>query len=556
MYLFRFIESMTKKEEPESAEGTSQPAVEPKNKGNNQSSYHKEKSSSGSGSRQNFQDRSFKKPDYEKGNRQAFEQKKPFQSGNKKSFDKPAQETKSKQNKTDSAYVLFSANGESFLGIYKNDKRTFKLDGIEHPEKTGYYSNIARNFINQQIKKKVVFLTIKGEDTEGRLIVDAFLDEEKTQCLNTMMIDEQLHQVKKKSYPKKNTDSLKYPKSKLSDTNTNTNVPQEDVLSKTITPQPLTGYQDYSSKNFQHLGNIGNIATLAKSSDKNSTLENQVTDQPQDISNEHSELEPVFADNEPHWEGSPDSYEHAPAFDEPPAYYDDSYEPVSEEEFFATQEHEPVKHVQQNQNPVQEQEQQPLSLPETTPILHEPEIDNSYQEPYEQEAWHDEGNYYYDENEHIPVSSDNHTHIHTNSKAEEYDLNQESHEKDNGHNDNYNDDEYAHVNVNSSEDSFFDELMSVEGSLPSKIEPFQSKSDSHQEAESVNIQASEPVIVIEPEELPANDMESKQDTLMTLTDSTYHIDNDPFMKELMSVFDDIPVDTPSQSIQKSKPKFR
>jgi hypothetical protein len=537
MYLFRFIESMTKKEEPESNKGASQPPVEQKKQNNRQSSYHSDASSSDTPRQKNFQDKSFRKPEYEKGNRQAFEQKKSFQAGSKKSFDNPERETKRRENKVDSAYVLFSANGESFLGIYKNDKRTFKLDGIEHPEKTGYYSNIARNFINQQIKKKVVFLTIKGEDSEGRLIVDAFLDEEKTQCLNTMMIDEQLHQVKKKSYIKKNINSLKEPKSE----NLQSNVAQKDALPKSI--KPLAGNHDYSSKNFQHLGNIGNIATLVNPSEKKNVLEDIPTSHAQDVSNKEQKIESFVDDNSSHWQ---DSYENAPVFDEPPGYYDDSYEPVSEEEFFATQEHEPVRHAKLNHEPVLEEQ----SLPETVsdPELHQPENHDSYQEPYpyQEEPWHHEENNYYDDKEAIPVLSDNDIH------REEYEP---YFNTTNDYNENNED---KNIPVNLSEDSFFDELMSVESSLSPKTESFHMHSEPQVAPEQLSAHASQDSIGIEHFSISDSDSVSEKENLSVQTNFTYHIDNDPFMKELMSAFDDIDTNTntASQSIQRNKPKFK
>lgn len=92
----------------------------------------------------------------------------------------------------DTAYCLFSNSGESFLAMQDNEKKTIYLAGISHPNKNTFHSKKANIFINNEIKKKKVFLNIIEKKDNGDIVAEVFLDELKKNSLNKMLIDEGL----------------------------------------------------------------------------------------------------------------------------------------------------------------------------------------------------------------------------------------------------------------------------------------------------------------------------------------------------------------------------
>lgn len=85
-------------------------------------------------------------------------------------------------------YVMFAKDGDTFVGMHENIKKTFRLAGIDTPEKGTPYSEEAKNYLNDNIKKKIVYISILGKDKYERDIVEVFLDKEKTINLNKKMI--------------------------------------------------------------------------------------------------------------------------------------------------------------------------------------------------------------------------------------------------------------------------------------------------------------------------------------------------------------------------------
>ena len=126
--------------------------------------------------------------------------KKDFQT-TKKSFEKPDYSKTDKPAKKDSAYCLFATSGQSFEAMYKNQKITILLAGIDLPDKNNYISKKANHFINEQIKKKAIFLDKIEIVDNNTIMAEVYLDAQKTLSLNQLMIEQNLHKVQKRSYP-------------------------------------------------------------------------------------------------------------------------------------------------------------------------------------------------------------------------------------------------------------------------------------------------------------------------------------------------------------------
>lgn len=91
-----------------------------------------------------------------------------------------------------SCYVLFPKDGDTFVGMYNNEKLTFRLAGINAPEFGKPWAKQATEFLREQIGKKVVYLEFLGKDPYDRHIVEVFLDKEKKQSVNKMLIEQGL----------------------------------------------------------------------------------------------------------------------------------------------------------------------------------------------------------------------------------------------------------------------------------------------------------------------------------------------------------------------------
>jgi len=86
-------------------------------------------------------------------------------------------------------YVLFPKDGDTFVGMHNNEKKTFRLAGINTPEKGQAGSKEATDFLRENIGKKVVYLTFLGKDKYEREIVEVFLDKERKLNLNEKLIE-------------------------------------------------------------------------------------------------------------------------------------------------------------------------------------------------------------------------------------------------------------------------------------------------------------------------------------------------------------------------------
>jgi endonuclease YncB( thermonuclease family) len=123
------------------------------------------------------------------------EKKKNYKSSTNAQFKKPYVEENSYKDASkkiittlNSCYVLFPKDGDTFLGMHNNEKKVFRLAGIDAPEVGSPWAKEATNFLKDKIGKKVVYLDFLGKDTYDREIVEVFLDKEKTQHVNKMLI--------------------------------------------------------------------------------------------------------------------------------------------------------------------------------------------------------------------------------------------------------------------------------------------------------------------------------------------------------------------------------
>lgn len=113
--------------------------------------------------------------------------KKPF-SPQRQTFPKTDYEKKDKN----TCYALFAKDGDSFEGMYNGEKLSFRLAGINAPERNQPLHKEAGIFLNSLIKKKVVYLEVLGEEPHNRKIVEVYLDKEKKEHVNTMLLTEGL----------------------------------------------------------------------------------------------------------------------------------------------------------------------------------------------------------------------------------------------------------------------------------------------------------------------------------------------------------------------------
>ena len=105
-----------------------------------------------------------------------------------KPYDSEKIEKKSFVKDVENCYSLFAKDGDTFEAMYKNKRVTFKLAGLDAPDKGEQFSKNAKFFLNNNIKARVVYIKIKGEDELGRPIVDLFLDKQKKECINDMLL--------------------------------------------------------------------------------------------------------------------------------------------------------------------------------------------------------------------------------------------------------------------------------------------------------------------------------------------------------------------------------
>ena len=92
----------------------------------------------------------------------------------------------------DSAKVLWVTDGDTFTCMFKGDKITVIIAGINAPEpateKKQRYSTEAKQTLETLIKGKIIFIEPVDKDKYGRIIANAYFDNTKKQSISEKMI--------------------------------------------------------------------------------------------------------------------------------------------------------------------------------------------------------------------------------------------------------------------------------------------------------------------------------------------------------------------------------
>ena len=95
-----------------------------------------------------------------------------------------------KIDRTNTYYVLYIIDGDTFVALHQGEKINVRLAGINAPEKITKQGKASKLFLDELIKKKNVWFDVKGYDKYGRQICNIFLDEKKSECVNSILISE------------------------------------------------------------------------------------------------------------------------------------------------------------------------------------------------------------------------------------------------------------------------------------------------------------------------------------------------------------------------------
>ena len=95
-----------------------------------------------------------------------------------------------KIDRTNTYYVLYVIDGDTFVALHQGEKINVRLAGINAPEKITTKGKASKLFLDELIKKKNVWFDVKGYDKYGRQICNIFLDEKKSECVNSILISE------------------------------------------------------------------------------------------------------------------------------------------------------------------------------------------------------------------------------------------------------------------------------------------------------------------------------------------------------------------------------
>lgn len=109
--------------------------------------------------------------------------------------------------KLDNCYVLWPVSGNKFVAMHKNERKEFILDNINLSNKKDPISINAIKFLEENIKKKVVYIEFKGKDENGIDIIDAFIAPHTTTSINSTMIEHGLFKKLSTSSTLQNTTS-------------------------------------------------------------------------------------------------------------------------------------------------------------------------------------------------------------------------------------------------------------------------------------------------------------------------------------------------------------
>lgn len=96
------------------------------------------------------------------------------------------------KNNGEQCYVLYVKDGDTFVGVVNGQNQTFRLAGINTPEKNQPGAEEATNFLKQHINNKVVYYKSLGIDKYNRNIVEVFLEPNNKKNINQMLLSEGL----------------------------------------------------------------------------------------------------------------------------------------------------------------------------------------------------------------------------------------------------------------------------------------------------------------------------------------------------------------------------
>jgi len=85
-------------------------------------------------------------------------------------------------------YGLYAVDGDTFVGMLDGKKTTFRLAGLDSPEKNNVGFGEAKLFLNSHVGKRVLFIKSRGTDIYDRHIVDVYRDKMKEVFINELII--------------------------------------------------------------------------------------------------------------------------------------------------------------------------------------------------------------------------------------------------------------------------------------------------------------------------------------------------------------------------------
>lgn len=154
----------------------------------------------------------------------------------------PTQQFQRREYIDDGSYFCSYAVGGNTLVCYKNkEKVEFMLEGIYHPDKNNYLAKRANYFLNDLVKKQKVYI----EPTENGTY-NIFLDPQKENCINTILINEGYHnsQPYDAESKDKKTSFNKYKSS--SEKNSLENTEEKNIETGKIEPQEIKEKKNYA----------------------------------------------------------------------------------------------------------------------------------------------------------------------------------------------------------------------------------------------------------------------------------------------------------------------
>jgi hypothetical protein len=92
----------------------------------------------------------------------------------------------------ETCFVAFPKTGDTLAVSYNKQQITLKLAGVDGSEKGVRWNKQAIRFLKQeiQIEKTLAFIDIVGKDSDGVMLVELYLDKEKTRHLNKILLEQ------------------------------------------------------------------------------------------------------------------------------------------------------------------------------------------------------------------------------------------------------------------------------------------------------------------------------------------------------------------------------